>query len=151
MHHENLRGDALCRCGHRTAERGQMQMLNDPGGPAGILDDFGLLLAAHPMRHFHRLQGDFESGRAQRRGDLLDRSIGLRASRSSAGRSCRIGRRGVDRPIHRLSPASRIRRKSLVTKPRRAPPAADAAELNKSEQIRAVGKSDECLGASARV
>ncbi len=96
VHHQHLRGEALLRRRHRAAERGQVQMLGQALWPAGIVDQFGLFLAAQPVRHLGRLQRDLETGSLERRADLGHRGLGLR--RTAQARTDLVGEVGQALP-----------------------------------------------------
>lgn len=109
------------------------------GRPAGILNHLGLLLATHPMRHFHRLQGHVESGCAQCRGNLLDGRIGLpRAAHSRTDLVAQVG----EPPRSPIIAQARVANSTESLSHRRFGRASGhAAESINREQISAAGKT----------
>ena len=75
---DDTRRKALGRRGRREPQRHYVQPLAEPGRSAGILNQFRLFGAAHPVRHLCRLQSHRCTKRAHRGGDLADGRIQLR-------------------------------------------------------------------------
>jgi hypothetical protein len=71
-HHDHRCGQSARRGRAGTAQGGEHHALGNVGGAAGVIDQFPLLFAAHPVRYLDRLQGDLGAERAHGGGHLFD-------------------------------------------------------------------------------